>query len=806
MYSYHTPDQYMPFSSTSDIRDEQLNPSTLHQLHEQGEHYRYALEAAGVGTWDWNMLRQTIHWDGLCQELFGFPNESTVTYTEVIRHIHPDDHVLLRQAIRAAIQSPHNRTCDVQFRTIIDGKQRWLDGKGKAYFDEENRLYRFAGIVRDVTEEVYTRHILQDNASIFTSITQAVPVALWMSDQQGYTTYTSKKWADWTGRDLDSHLGLGWLDAIVMEDREQAARVFQGDFQARRPHRSEFRIKHLDGSIRWVDCSGNPHYDSNGIFKGYVGAVLDITDRVITQQKLEISQDHFYNLIWQAPFAIGLYVTEDIRIEMANDALLRMWSKDSSVIGKKLGDALPELKGQPFEAILKEVYRTGIPYETQEERAELYDGDRLRPYWFKFTYKPLKNERGEVWSILHMAVDITERVLARQKIADAEANLRLAIDTAELGTWHLDLRDRTLSLSDRISDWLGMEPVSNLESILLRIHRKDLEHVGTSLNRAIEAGYSEPCNEEFTIVHRTTGQQRIVHAQARTLMDEDGVAYALTGTAQDITNQKLVKQELERLVQQRTEALRLSNLELEHSNENLRQFAFVASHDLQEPLRKIQSFITLLYNSDAKQLSSKGVSTLDRIHASASRMSTLISDLLVFSSLTQKEIPMAEVSLSKLVGEVLEDLEESIRQANVQLDVGPLPIVWGNASQLKQLLQNFLTNALKFGASDRINHIRISGSEAAEEAIETFNGFVRRYHWIEISDSGIGFEPTYQDRIFQMFQRLHSKEKYEGTGIGLAVCRKVAENHQGSITVSSIPDQGTTFRVNLPATPPLPMS
>lgn len=795
----------MLYGSTQDTRDENFNPSTLYQLHEQGEHYRYALEAAGVGTWDWNMLRHTIHWDSLCQELFGFPNTSVVTYTEVIRHIHPDDYTVLRHAIQAAIQSPQHCTCEAQFRTVMNGKQRWLHGKGKAYFDEQNRLYRFAGSVQDITDEVHTRQVLQDNASIFESITQAVPAALWMSDQEGLTTYISQKWGDWTGRHLASHLGIGWLDAIVTEDRERAAQMFQADFQARRPHRSEFRIEHLDGSLRWVDCSGNPHYDSNGQFKGYVGAVLDITDRVITQQKLKISQDHFYNLIWQAPFAIGLYVTQDIRIEMANDALLKMWSKDASVIGKKLSEALPELKDQPFEAILKEVYRTGIAYETQEQRADLYDGDQLRPYWFKFTYKPLLNERGEVWSILHMAVDITERVLARQKIADAEENLRLAIDTAELGTWYFDLQRGEMSLSDRISNWLGTEPVSDLKSLLINIHPKDVEHIGNSLNRAIQTGYSEPCDKEFTLINRLTGQERIVHAQARTLTNEDGLAYALTGTAQDITNQKLVKRELERLVQQRTEALRLSNLELEQSNENLRQFAFVASHDLQEPLRKIQSFITLLYNSEAQQLSTKGASTLDRIHASARRMSTLINDLLVFSSLTQKEIPMAQVSLTSLVEEVLEDLEESIQQENVRLEVSKLPSVWGNASQLKQLLQNLLTNALKFGAIDRLNHIQIKGSQVAEETSETFNGFVRFYHWIEISDSGIGFELAYQDRIFQMFQRLHSKEKYEGTGIGLAICRKVVENHHGNITVSSVPDQGTIFRIYLPAMPPLPI-
>lgn len=265
--------------------------------------------------------------------------------------------------------------------------------------------------------------------------------------------------------------------------------------------------------------------------------------------------------------------------------------------------------------------------------------------------------------------------------------------------------------------------------------------------------------------------------------------------------------ELEQQVKQRTqelatanEALSDSNNLLSRSNENLQQFAYIASHDLQEPLRKVQSFGDLLKNQYTDQLG-EGVIYLERMQGAASRMSTLIRDLLSYSRIhTRRENTMA-VSLNEVVKAVLVDLELAIAKNGAVVQTDLLPTITGDASQLGQLFQNLLTNALKFRRKDAQPVVRVTARWVSADSLpagkkQTTSALA--YHRIDVSDNGIGFDEKYVDRIFQVFQRLHGKSEYAGTGIGLAVCEKVATNHNGFISACSAAGQGATFSVYLP--------
>lgn len=763
------------------------------------QRYQLALEAAGMGMVELDFQASQAFLDPAAQQQLRLTQASNFSLPDFYESIFEED----RDAVRVALQqtSSSKPSLSIAFR-VRQQPLSWVKLTGKIHFDEAESPQVFIGIIQESTDELLQRKALEEKAALFDGISQDSAIGIWIADARPFTTYISNRWLEWTGKPYEEHLGIGWLNCVVEEDRDQAKEKFLEDFQNQRPHKSEFTIRHVDGQVRAIDCSGVPQYHPDGTFRGYLGTIIDITERVNAQRQLTLRQQEFNDLIRQAPFAIGLYRTEEIIIDIANDALLQMWSKDASIIGQSIHDALPELQGQPFESILKQVYQTGIAYETSEQRAELFDGPTLRPYWFQFTYKPLFNTEGEVWSILHMAVDITERVLSRNQMAEAEANLRLAIDTAELATWQYNPVTHKFYASERFMRWFGLQnPVVDLPTILDCIVEEDRIRIAHSLQEAI---FSQTYDQECTIMDVQTGRERIIHAQARSLTNEAGETYLLMGAAQNITNQKMVKNELERLVRERTEALRLKNIELEQMNESLKQFAFIASHDLQEPLRKIHSFISLLYHSDVERLSVKGAGTLSKIHASASRMSSLINDLLTFSGLTIKDVPMAPVSLEDLMKDIVDDQEESMSSVKASVQVQSLPIVWGNASQLSQLFQNLLSNAIKFSKPDVVNHIRITSGKVSNEEVLALNGLnpQRSYSWIDVQDEGIGFESEYSDRIFQMFQRLHSKDQYRGTGIGLAICRKVAENHQGIITATGTPNVGTTFRIYLPTVPP----
>ncbi|GAB3046160.1 GAF domain-containing sensor histidine kinase [Spirosoma pulveris] len=292
-----------------------------------------------------------------------------------------------------------------------------------------------------------------------------------------------------------------------------------------------------------------------------------------------------------------------------------------------------------------------------------------------------------------------------------------------------------------------------------------------------------------------------------------------TNKALQLSEQRyqMLTAELEELVETRTHALQIANEELHktnalltHANDNLKQFASVASHDLQEPLRKIESFGNLLQSQYADQLG-EGQTYLQRMQLAASRMSVLIQDLLSYSRIAAIHDRRQLIPLSSVVQTVLTDLELMIDETGAMIQVDSLPEVLGDSIQLGQLFQNLFTNALKFSCTAvggrsksavqkvPIIQVRLQTLLAKDLPATVKPALLAPlYYRIDVIDNGIGFEQKYADRIFQVFQRLHGKNDFSGTGIGLAICEKVVINHGGAITATSRPGHGATFSIYLP--------
>jgi len=787
--------------------------------------------------------------------------------------------------------------------------------------------------IRDLRPELRAQQALTESEQFLRNITSASPTALWQSNEHGQITYVNQTWIDWTGQPFKENLGEGWAHAILPEDRQRASEQFIQDLTARRYYEVDFRIRRQDGSIRWCLAAGQPQYQGDDTFVGYVGSCVDITDRLEAERQLRLSEERFRNMITQAPVAIGvlrgsdfviesaneqilnlvgkpaavigkpvlqalpelkgqgfiellegvyqtgqpyygyetlavlnregqltecyinfvyapiretdqtisgvivvatevtaqvrakneleasekrfrnlvldapmataIYTGEDMTIQLANEAMVRLWGKDASVVNKKLRDALPELDGQPFHELLHTVYTTGTTYQTDEGRADLVVDGVLQSFYFNFTYKPLKDASGKVYAILNMATDVTGLVQAKQQLKETEEQLRGAIELAELGTWSWHIATNQTSFSARMQDWYGLgREVLPLNEALTAIPEKDLGHLTKAVEKATQPGSDGSLEAEYIVVNCQTGQKRIIHAQGQAYFNETGDAYQIAGTARDITVQRMTEQELEKQVQLRTEQLEKLNQSLQQSNGNLQQFAYAASHDLQEPLRKIQSFSGILKDKYGSQLSDGGIDILQRIQTASGRMSSLVKDLLSFSRLTSKQSDYEPVELDPLLTDVLSDLEIVIQETDAQITVDPLPAVWGSSRQLTQLFQNLLSNAIKFHKPDQRPRIHVRGALAdrAEIAAIPELSVNQSYACIEVSDQGVGFDEKYLDRIFQIFQRLHAKSEFEGTGVGLALCRKVAENHHGYLTARSQPGAGSTFIAYLPTT------
>jgi light-regulated signal transduction histidine kinase (bacteriophytochrome) len=257
---------------------------------------------------------------------------------------------------------------------------------------------------------------------------------------------------------------------------------------------------------------------------------------------------------------------------------------------------------------------------------------------------------------------------------------------------------------------------------------------------------------------------------------------------------------LEEMVAQRTTVLHQLNTELQRSNQGLQDFAYIASHDLQEPLRKIQAFGNLL-EDEYREALGDGKAYLDRMRLTARRMQTLINDLLTFSRVTTKAQPLTKVNLNIIAREVIEDLEIQVTATQAAIEIGPLPTIEADPLQMRQMLQNLIGNALKFHRPGITPTINVSAEVVTEQEGAAPSPYApQSYCRLSVQDNGIGFDEKYLDRIFTVFQRLHGRNDYEGSGIGLAVVRKIVERHGGTITARSVPGLGSTFFVILPLT------
>ncbi|HTE24234.1 sensor histidine kinase [Flavitalea sp.] len=305
--------------------------------------------------------------------------------------------------------------------------------------------------------------------------------------------------------------------------------------------------------------------------------------------------------------------------------------------------------------------------------------------------------------------------------------------------------------------------------------------------------WDEDCKGE--VILKADDHEKPVLLSLTALELEDDVSLSVIVT--DLSTLKLTQEKLEENNNQLAE----SNHALELSNHDLQQFASVASHDLQEPLRKIQMFSELLKVRASDQLSPESQKYLSKITVSAERMKKLVLDILNYSKLSARTNLVEKVDLNILIKELLEDLELVFAEKQATITVDPLPVIDVNRGQIRQVFQNIISNAIKFSREDVPPVIHISCKTLADKSFDSKESASGGFVLISVSDNGIGFESRYLDNIFVLFERLHSKDAYEGTGIGLAISKKIIEKHNGLITAKSISGKGSTFLFILPLSP-----
>ncbi len=377
-------------------------------------------------------------------------------------------------------------------------------------------------------------------------------------------------------------------------------------------------------------------------------------------------------------------------------------------------------------------------------------------------------------------------------------HLQLALKAGKLGSYQLDIPTGDIKTSALCNQHFGLDPQVrfDLTRLVAMILPEDREYMLHAIKQSIDLNI--PYDVEYRIV-LADGSVRWIHASGLPVYGDDGRAIRMAGVTANITDQKLSTSQLEKKVMERTNELDRKNAELETINKELQSFAYVSSHDLQEPLRKIQTFSSLIVDKDYENLSSRAKDYFDRMQNAAERMQRLIDDLLSYSRTNNAALNLEIVDLTALVHAVAKDMKEEIENSQSTInakDLGPVKVI---PFQCKQLLQNLFSNSIKFSQPDvpltiSVTCKRASGNSVDREKLSAAGNY---YH-IQVKDNGIGFEQQYSKRIFELFERLHGRYEYAGTGVGLAIVKKIVENHNGMITATSAPNMGATFDIFLP--------
>ncbi|MEP6645621.1 MAG: PAS domain S-box protein [Saprospiraceae bacterium] len=534
-----------------------------------------------------------------------------------------------------------------------------------------------------------------------------------------------------------------------------------------------------------------PYREEDGKISGVLVVASDVTRQVVSKKQIEESEAKFRMLSGSIPHMIWT-ATPD-----GNKNFFNQYFLDYT------GLAFEELKGHGWYAIIfpddleRELVqwhrniKTGEDFKI-EKRVRHHDGSYR---WHLSHGIAQKDEQGSIIGWIGSSTEIEEQKKFTEEL-EIEVEKRteqlqlqnqtfeLAERIAQFGSYRWNISTGALEYSDNLFRLLDCEPkefIPSFEKFLSFIHPDDLQQVITNGEQTMQTGVL--VETPYRIISKTG---KIKHLRSSGNFTGEYNNLILIGTVQDVSKDVAAAEEL-----------RTKNLELELTNAELASFNYIASHDLKEPLRKIQTFSKLILQRD--NFSDKTQDYFNRIIAAAERMQNLIESLLDFSSVNTAEPLFEPCDLNVIVTESEIDLEEKILESQAIIEHENLPVINGARVQIAQLFTNLIDNAIKYSRSEAKPHIKITSSIVEGKIIEHPSANSQKeYHAIEIADNGIGFEKEYANKIFELFQRLHHKNEYSGTGIGLAIAKKIVTNHNGFIIAEGKPNIGSKFTIYIP--------
>ncbi len=785
----------------------------------------------------WRDFDAPVYGLGLLAEATSGQRILRLTHQELIEHPawmefgqHQHSHVPLRGLLSVPLRDRHGQC--LGFLQISD---RYA---GEFNADDEAFAIQFAQIIsialgwgriieelQDAKERLGEQiDELAHNREMLAEAERIAKLGSWEIDLSETGKNRAWRWSDEMFRllGLDPAIDTADIDtvrdAVHPDDRPMLMALFDAAILSGAPYETGFRVRHSDGSLHWLHSIGRVIRDGHGRAQRLVGASQDITER---RRHQEVERDRAEIL---RGVATGVPLTETLAsittlyerhhpparcsimlIEKgrylrvaAGGSLPENYNRaiDGLEIGPNVGscgtaawrkervisvDIAADSLWEPFRPLAAEA-GLGSCWSTP-----ILDivGDVLGTFavYYRSPHQPMQNEIETIDVFASIAAIAIEASQARRRVEESRQRFRSLFHYVPEGVFALDLDGLITSCNMAVTAITGhpreyfiglpfeaVVPADERDRVRLHLDRamtgemQTFEHSGLRADGNI---YSAICTVLPTVV--------------------DGARVGMFAISRDITEQRASRAALETALQ-----------DVRARNRELQEFAFIASHDLQEPLRKVQAFGDRLRIHLGETLDPEGADYIERMRSAASRMQQLIDDLLAYSRVATRGSQPVEVDLAQICQDVLGDLEMRIAQTGATIEVSPLPPLEADPTQMRQLLQNLLSNALKFRHPERSPHIVVGGETFEKSGTDG----VRRWLRLRIADNGIGFDNRYRERILLPFQRLHGRSEYEGSGIGLAIVRRIVERHGGSILADGKPNEGATFTVELPLSPP----
>lgn len=741
------------------------------KLAERERQLANAITAGACGAWEVDVKTLMVTPIGEFRAILGIPDTPVEIASEAILSvIHEEDIKAVRDEIATVVRGNTDELASTfRLRDVRTGEWRWIRSTGKVTLENGERT-KAAGVLIDITDRKRLEERAEESELMLRRALEATGDGAWQLDLKTLDASVTSV--------LSRMMGLGesdavtsfdnWLDRVHSDDREMCREVLNDLISGKSDH-IDFNLRFRSEEAGWVHLHNRARvttYDEDGRPAIASGFMTDVTELTETTEALSQREQLLSDAIEASTLAIWRYDQPRDEIWLRGEIVTDLFGEGQErvVTGAEWRELHHPDDLEKAYASLNQVWRSPGESQTIDFRLKTASGGWC---WYRANgRRPVLEGKQAAKMTTGVVVNIDASVRENQAV-DKERQRFVQIYNATPAMLHtIDVEEaRIVQVSDfwlqslgyRRSEVIGRRSIEFLDE---ESQRRAREH---SLPALQETGFNE--NIPYRVRRKDGSYMDVLLSSF--LVEEDGQrrSYAVMT---DVT------------------PLRTAYEQLERSNKELDRFATVASHDLQEPLRKIGAFAGLVRRRYGDAIDAEGIRSLDFLVDAAQRMQNLIDDLLSYSKMASQPLRMQVVDLNALLNEVVETLETSIEESGAEIRISELPKLRGDPLLLRQSFQNLISNAVKYrGKADPL--VEISGSLNAQEFT------------LSVTDNGIGLDPKFAEKIFAPFQRLHSREEYKGTGIGLAIVRQSIERHGGRVWVESEPGAGSTFHIGLPA-------